>query len=361
MNKTNIILKRIMMAIMSFALMITGFSFTSFARGEIDLNQKGEMTIVYQYEEDANTTKIFSGLQVYAYRIASVTSTGVYSLLTPYDSFPVKDLNTITDSDQMSEASDWYKVKNLVEGYILYNNVSPDATVTTNEKGEAHFTNLELGIYLVKTNTVEEEDCTYTFNSFLIAVPGLDENDEWVNPVYTVAGRAKCEKKEKIKNHYLLNKRWSDSGYENQRPSSITVDIYRDGELYQTVTLSSDNNWTYEWEYVGSYKWTFAEHIDATLTYSVSLTENGGEYFITNSYNPPDTPDTPDTPDEPHEPDEPGLPDLPDVLGAIRDLPAVLGARRLPQTGQLWWPLPILVIAGLFLIIKGFRKNMKNA
>lgn len=358
MSKTNIILKRIMMAVMSVVLMLTAFSFTSYARGEIDLSQKGDMTIVYSYEEDAAYTRCFQGLQVYAYRIASVDKNGVYSLLTPYDTFPVKDINKITDSDQLSSTSDWYTIKNLVEGYIYSNNVAPDATVTTNEKGEAHFTGLELGIYLVRTNTVDEEECTYTFSSFLIAVPGLDENDEWVNPVYTVVGKAKCEKEEKIKNLYALNKRWSDSGYESLRPASISVDIYRDGELYKTVSLSSENNWTFTWEYVGNFKWTFAEHIDSTLPYTVSLTENGGEYYITNSYNPPEEPNNP--PEEPNEPEEPSFPDLPDVLGAIRDLPAVLGARRLPQTGQLWWPLPILVIAGLFLFIKGFRKNLNR-
>ena len=76
---------------------------------------------------------------------------------------------------------------------------------------------------------------------------------------------------------------------------------------------------------------------------------------------PPPTPDEPETPKTPNEPDVPVIPDLPEVLGAIRELPAVLGARRLPQTGQLWWPLPLLVIVGIVFIVKGIRKNNKNA
>ena len=38
------------------------------------------------------------------------------------------------------------------------------------------------------------------------------------------------------------------------------------------------------------------------------------------------------------------------------------GGNKLPQTGQLWWPVPILLIAGLFLILVGvvFRKKTRE-
>ena len=32
-----------------------------------------------------------------------------------------------------------------------------------------------------------------------------------------------------------------------------------------------------------------------------------------------------------------------------------------PQTGQLWWPVPILAAAGIFLLILGLRKNRRAA
>jgi hypothetical protein len=51
-----------------------------------------------------------------------------------------------------------------------------------------------------------------------------------------------------------------------------------------------------------------------------------------------------------------------DVLGAAREFfPAVLGASRLPQTGQLWWPVPIFFLAGLFLMFLGFERRRKEA
>ncbi|MBQ7536252.1 MAG: hypothetical protein IJT43_11630 [Stomatobaculum sp.] len=53
------------------------------------------------------------------------------------------------------------------------------------------------------------------------------------------------------------------------------------------------------------------------------------------------------------------------VLGASRDadplIPEVLGANRLPQTGQLWWPVPVLCIAGFVLIGSGVRRRKAAA
>ena len=46
-----------------------------------------------------------------------------------------------------------------------------------------------------------------------------------------------------------------------------------------------------------------------------------------------------------------------EVLGAARTPQAVLGASRLPQTGQLWWPAPILFIGGIALMAGGLVKR----
>ena len=46
-----------------------------------------------------------------------------------------------------------------------------------------------------------------------------------------------------------------------------------------------------------------------------------------------------------------------EVLGAARTPQAVLGASRLPQTGQLWWPVPILFICGIALMAGGLVKR----
>ena len=34
---------------------------------------------------------------------------------------------------------------------------------------------------------------------------------------------------------------------------------------------------------------------------------------------------------------------------------------KLPQTGQLWWPVPLLVIAGLLFILAGWRRKRADS
>ena len=44
----------------------------------------------------------------------------------------------------------------------------------------------------------------------------------------------------------LVKKVWNDKGYEKDRPHSVTITLYRDGEVYETVELSAANNWQHE-------------------------------------------------------------------------------------------------------------------
>ena len=64
-------------------------------------------------------------------------------------------------------------------------------------------------------------------------MPQLNENDEWIydGAVYISNATAKCEKYGKNLEFSLL-KQWEDSGYEDYRPATITVSIYKDGVLY---------------------------------------------------------------------------------------------------------------------------------
>lgn len=66
---------------------------------------------------------------------------------------------------------------------------------------------------------------------------------------------------------------------------------------------------------------------------------------------PPETP--PETP--PGTPTPPPITPPGEVLGVIRggEGGSVLGATRLPQTGQLWLPVPVMAFAGLVLIVAG--------
>ena len=378
MKKLTRNLNRIVMFVAVLLLMLGSFSFPVQARNLIDMSwqDKGEMTLVYKFDD-----KLLQGMEVDAYLVADINESGEFTLIDELKDQPVTDINRITDQSQ------WDNVIDTIEPYV-YSHMTPVAHSVADASGEAHFENLHLGLYMIRTAALydAEEACTYVVDTFLISVPTTDENDTWVNPVYAPILRAKCS--QEYPKTYEIRKVWKDSGNEDKRPVSISVDLYRDGEMVQTVELSASNSWFYTWsdlDYTdesgntSAHSWTIKENISSDSTYTVNTIEssyNGDSskvilFTLENTYNEPETPDTPDEPETPDTPDEdtptedtpetPGIPDLPEVLGAFRNLPAVLGARRLPQTGQLWWPLPILLIAGVLFIIKGIRTNRKNA
>ena len=352
---------------LAVVLLVLSLPVSVSARGKIDVTQPGDMTLIYQSYEAENSDKIIpiTGVKISIYKVADIDENGQFKLWNTYaniGNFPVTDINKINDQKT------WKKMASVIGGFIYQNNIWPTASLTTDNEGKVHFSGIDLGLYYVGPVTKSANDCIYSFDPFMVSVPGLDENDEWVNPVNAVVAQVKCKITTLPKDvSYEVLKVWDDAGYESNRPSSITVTLYCDGVEYKTVTLSAANNWRYTWRYMEGHTWTVSEHV--TGRYTVSLTTGGNTFRITNKYNPPETPNTPYTPYTPYTPDTPntpdtptsttpGIPSIPEVLGAVRDnLPQVLGARRLPQTGQLWWPLPVLVIVGVLLIIRGIKKN----
>lgn len=72
----------------------------------------------------------------------------------------------------------------------------------------------------------------------------------------------------------------------------------------------------------------------------------------------PETPqEDPETPSEDCEPDNPEIPD--DDPHTSLDQPGSQLPPTLPQTGQLWWPVPMLLAAGLFLIVLGLLRGRR--
>lgn len=71
-----------------------------------------------------------------------------------------------------------------------------------------------------------------------------------------------------------------------------------------------------------------------------------------------DIPDT-DVPLATTDPDHPDNPDDPDDLLELDDPDVPLA--NLPQTGQLWWPVPLLAVAGMALVMLGLIVNRRNS
>lgn len=264
------------------------------------------------------------------------------------------------DDDIQSRKEDtWRILASTLKGYVLRDKLTPADSGVTDENGKLFFpatqSKLTPGLYLVIGQRHVQNGILYTQSPYLVALPGLNPEDG--NWIYDVKSNTKHESEPEPEEPEALTviKIWKDEGHEEERPKEVVVQLLRDGEIFDTVILNRDNGWKYTWENLDSaYEWTIVEK--ELPDYLPSVTQEGMVITVTNTYmedlpdeEPPKT-DDPGEPDEPTPTPHPGNPNHPNPPSGpgTPDEPT-----DLPQTGQLWWPVPLLLAVSLLLLIIG--------
>ena len=188
--------------------------------------QNSNLTIVYEKDDVC-----FENVEIRIYRIAKNTDDGNFEKISPYDSYPV----SITD---ISSQVEWTESAATFMGYIKADSIKPYEIRKTNSQGKAIFSNIEKGLYLVEGVSLKKNGYVYNFFDFMINLPA-DEDNIIAKPK---SDADKIIVKEKT---YSIMKLWQDGNNSNNRPDFVVVDILKNGELYDTVTLDSTNNWRY--------------------------------------------------------------------------------------------------------------------
>lgn len=362
------------------------------AAERIDLKKDVSLTISYQ---DGKTP--LTGVPFDLYLVATVDSSGT---LTPTKTFSRFNVDIQGKNDKA-----WRTLASTLEGFVLRDEIAPTDSGKTDKRGRASFPNrqdaLEHGLYLVLGSRHTQDGYVYEPVPFLVMLPGLDqETDEWVYDV-TVTPKYDADRipddSDTITRKVL--KVWDDEGHEAARPKKVVVQLLRNGKIYDTVTLTAADNWRHTWRDLDrGYKWTVVEK--ELEDYTVEVTREGITFVVTNTYvedspddptptdppappidpdNPvgPDQPTQPDNPvgpnnptgpdnpvgpgnptgpDNPTQPDQPSGPDNP--VGPNNPTgPGGPTGPTLPQTGQLWWPVPVLLAAGLLLVVIGLLRR----
>ena len=178
---------------------------------------------------------------------------------------------------------------------------------------------------------------------------------------------------QEIKEQVTVLKKWvlDDGG---TAADSVAVCLYRDGKEYDRAVLSAENGWSYTWKGLDkAYHWTVKE-AEIPDGFTVSVIQQENTVIITNDDKPsvssdPDGPDEsskPDGPDEssrPDGPDESSRPDGPDQ-SSKPDGPAGSEDPRktpeLPQTGMVWYPVWLLLAAGIVLTCLGLWNRKRH-
>ena len=262
------------------------------------------------------------------------------------------------------------------DGYV----VEPDATATTGSDKTVVVNDLLPGLYFVRGREYKVGNSYYKTTDFLIslpdwAAPGEFGNENgatgtWIRDA--TANNSKGSNNNNFTNLHVL-KVWRGDG-EEERPTEVTVRLLRRSRAtqevteYDTVVLNSGNSWSYTWTKLDYYNYDWiVQEIDVPEEYVPVTTREGVNFVITNYYTPLDdipdeTPPLGDVPNLPDvdipDPDVPLVPYPPDTTEIVdEDVPLA----TLPQTGMLWWPVPILAMSGMFLFILGWGIQRRNS
>lgn len=312
------------------------------AAGRLDLSRDVRLTISYQ---DEKTPLV--GAQFDLYLAASVNE---YGELTVTEDFAGFNVNMRGKDDEA-----WKTLASTLEGYVLRDNIKPADSGKTDRQGQVSFPSqqerLVPGLYLVLGSRHTQDGRIYDAAPFMALLPGRDaETDAWIYDV-TVNSKFSSRPEPSGPDSSTITRKvlkvWADSDHENDRPAEVTVQLLCDGSVYDTVTLRAANNWRYTWEGLDARsQWTVVE--EEQENYMPEVTREGITFVLTNTY-AEDIPDQP-TPMDPG----PTPPEPPETMD-IPDEPVPLS--QLPQTGQLWWPVPVLTAAGLLLVIFGLLRR----
>ena len=238
-----------------------------------------------------------SNMQVSLYRVADVN----YNLVDSFSRYSI-DLK-----------QDVQGAANALENRILMDGIEADASKSSDSSYKASFTGLESGIYLVVGKEVLQDGVFYMPQVSLVSLSGDLSVD------------LKYEMSDKPSRIHVL-KVWKRDN-KKSRPKSIEVCLLRsDGIVVDKVVLNSDNQWSNTWENLStSYTYRVME-TSVPSGYKESCTREKDTIVLTNTGS-----------------DKYRVEKKDEVL---------------PNSGQLWWPVPVLLFVGLVLF--GLGCHLRN-
>lgn len=339
--------------------------FPAQAADQIDPNQDVTLTLIYK---DDSTPLV--GADFDLYHVADVSADCEFTLTGDFTDYPV-DLDDIENLDNTS----WRNLALTLTGYAQRDQLTPLDSGETDELGLLEFpdqlTSLKPGLYLVTGDKHTQGGKVYAAEPFVAWLPDMNEVfDEWC---YDVTAMPKSESKPGDSEPGTVERKvlkvWNDTNYTHKRPKSVTVQLLQDGNVYETVTLNAETNWRYTWtDLSDEYTWNVVEQTPSG--YTVVVGREGITFVVTNTYVP--TPPGGDDDDDggggggSKDPGGGGGSGGPGSPTPVTDETIVIEEpdvplATLPQTGQLWWPVPLMIAAGLLFLLAGCLLRRGNA
>lgn len=263
-------------------------------------------------------------------------------------------------SINFQDSSHWLEDAEALEAYARAESVKTYAKPSTVSGGSFRIDKLPAGTYLIAAQDFIRDNVKYEIQAFLLPVPCMGS--------FEVTATIKAKASPLPPKEYVARrviKTWKNDS-PRVRPKEITVELLRDGKVFETVKLSKDNNWRYTWEKLeNTYDWSVREK-DVPPQYSTRTKKDGITFQLINvrkspesDYDPPYRPPVPSNPDTPWTPtpstpipSNPGTPTSTPGLVDIDDNQVPLGP--LPQAGANWLPVLALAFIGLLFVLAAF-------
>lgn len=259
------------------------------------------------------------GATMRLYRVADMTGFGTFTPSGKFAQLPY-ELNGLKDEQ-------WDVVAYQIKSYADSNKITASAVQTVKD-GKAVFQNLNCGLYLLTSDMYMRGRKCYITKPTLVCLPNRSDPshpDQWVYNV-TMSPKPDTLNSDLLK----IRKIWRNTTASDNLPP-VTIHLIVNGQIHDTVTLGPDNNWsaTFDNALPSGADWSVVE-INVPTGYTASWSwDTDGQYIWINMVNTKN-----------------GTPNPP---------PPVL-----PQTGQLWWPVPVLAVSGMLLFGIGWRRRRQS-
>ena len=191
--------------------------------------------------------------------------------------------------------------------------------------------------------------------SFLVSVPNKTNNVY----LYNVTASPKTEMAKFT--DITIKKVWDVEEF-TEIADNVTVELLRDGIMVKTATLSEMNNWTVTFSDMPESDSYSVVELNIPEGFKASYTQKGYAFTVINCLDSGSGDGSDEDPGADDEDDEDG------ESGGSGNSPSGggsggSGGSTLIQTGQTVWPIPVLAMAGMFLIAVGtivLRRSREN-
>lgn len=220
-----------------------------------------------------NDDVVLPGMQWKLYKVGKRRNTAQNFVQTgDFSAFQV-NLRNLT-VERVTEAAQSF------QAYAIANKIKPLREGTTDKNGEVTFTGLDAGLYLLSGKLLKIDSHYYVPGVSLIEIKEDDNNLR-----YNAYPKFSYQVMNETPKNYTVRKVWSnDEDRIDERPKSVTVNIYRDDEFYDSVVLNEENQWKYRWiDDKGVSSWIVMED-EIPSDYEMKVTYDESRYLIENAY-----------------------------------------------------------------------------